>query len=258
MSKSIKSKFAAQLYTLRNELEQDFPETLRTLKKMGWPAVQISGLRNHTKEQIAAALQETGLKTAGMHVPLDRFRNDLAEVLAEAELFQTKDLICPHIAEDVRNEAGYRSIREELNELAAKLASDGYRISYHNHAFELEVQVEGKTALEYLLEPSVKNAVLAEVDVYWVKKGGFDPLSFIQPYTNRMPIIHLKDMSNDERQFYAEIGTGTIDFAPILRWGEQSGIEWYAVEQDECPGNPLDSLQLSLNNLNKLADELEL
>lgn len=256
MSNSIKHKFAAQLYTLRNELQQDFLGTLRTLKGMGWPAVQISGLCNHTKHQISAALQETGLKTAGMHVPVDRLRGDLAEVIAEAQLFQTKDLICPFLADDLRNEAGYRSVRRELNELADKLATEGYRISYHNHDFELQVQMEGKTALEYMLEPSYTNAVLAEVDVYWVKKAGYDPLSFIQPYTNRMPIIHLKDMSNDERQLFAEIGTGTIDFAPILSWGEQNGIEWYAVEQDVCPGNPLDSLQLSLNNLNKLADEL--
>lgn len=256
MSNSIKKKFAAQLYTLRNELELDFPGTLRTLKEMGWSAVQISGLRNHTKEQIAAALQETGLKTAGMHVPLDRLRGDLAEVLAEAQLFQTKDLICPFIADDLRNEAGYRAVRRELNEIADKLAADGYRISYHNHDFELQVHIEGKTALEYMLEPSDTNAVLAEVDVYWVKKAGMDPLAFIQPYANRMPIIHLKDMSNDEHRVFAEIGTGTIDFTPILSWGEESGIEWYAVEQDVCPGNPLDSLQLSLNNLNKLADEL--
>ncbi len=255
MNPSIKNKFAAQLFTLRNELEQDFPGTLRTLKAMGWPAVQISGLRNHTKEQIAAALQETGLRTAGMHVPLDRFRNDLAEVLAEAELFQTKDLICPFVAEDVRNEAGYRAIREELNVIADKLAAQGYRISYHNHDFELQVQIDGKTALEYMLEPSQTNAVLAEVDVYWVKKGGYDPLAFIKPYADRMPIIHLKDMTNDEHQAFAEIGTGTIDFEPLLNWGEENGVEWYAVEQDVCPGNPLDSLQLSLSNLNKLVDK---
>jgi hypothetical protein len=32
--------------------------------------------------------------------------------------------------------------------------------------------------------------------------------------------------------------------------------EWYVVEQDVCPGNPLDSLKISLDNLNKLADRL--
>jgi len=92
------------------------------------------------------------------------------------------------------------------------------------------------------------------VDVYWVKKGGRDPLSFIQPYANRMPIIHLKDMTNDEKELFAEVGTGQIDFVPILQWGEKSGVEWYAVEQDVCPGNPMDSLKISLENLMKLKE----
>jgi len=67
----------------------------------------------------------------------------------------------------------------------------------------------------------------------------------------------LKDMTNDAAQTFAEIGTGSIDFEPILRWGEQNGIEWYAVEQDKCPGNPMDSLQISLDNLYKLADRIQ-
>jgi sugar phosphate isomerase/epimerase len=71
-----------------------------------------------------------------------------------------------------------------------------------------------------------------------------------------MPIIHLKDMTADEQQTFAEVGTGLIDFAPILKWGEESGVEWYAVEQDQCSGNPMDSLQISLNNLTKLATQM--
>ncbi|MNF12209.1 hypothetical protein D3C80_2136240 [compost metagenome] len=71
-----------------------------------------------------------------------------------------------------------------------------------------------------------------------------------------MPILHLKDMTSDGKQYFAEIGTGLIDFAPILRWGLQSGVEWFAVEQDYCPGSPLDSLALSLENLIKLEETL--
>jgi sugar phosphate isomerase/epimerase len=96
-------------------------------------------------------------------------------------------------------------------------------------------EIQGASALEYLLEPTEDNHVLAEIDVSWIKKAGRDPLNFIQTYANRMPIIHLKDMAKDEKQSFAEIGTGLIDFAPILQWGEQNGIEWYAVEQDICP-----------------------
>lgn len=252
----MRGKFAAQLHTLREELKQDFPNVLRELKKMGWAGVQISGLHGYDPEEIAAVLKETGLGAAGMHTPLDRMQNELDQVLREATLFNTKDIVCPALPEDVRNEAGYKKVRQTLNDVAQKVKSQGFRVSYHNHAFEFETSINGKSALEYMLEPSEDNAVLAEVDVYWVKKGGPDPLTFIQPYSSRMPIIHLKDMTDDERQTFAEVGTGSIDFAPILTWCEQNGVEWYAVEQDVCPGDPMDSLQISLNNLNKLADQL--
>lgn len=252
----MRQKFAAQLYTLRNELEQDFPGVLRELKKMGWGGVQISGLRGYTAQEISAVLKETGLGTAGIHVSIDRLREELDVVLEEATLFNTKDVVCPYLPESVRTVEGYTAIRAELNQIAAKIAPRGFRLSYHNHAFEFETEVNGMNAMVYLLEPTPENAVLAEIDVFWVKKGGLDPLTFIQPYANRMPIIHLKDMSADERETFAEVGTGQIDFAPILQWGEANGVEWYAVEQDVCPGNPMDSLQISLNNLNKLADQL--
>ncbi|MFD0675691.1 MULTISPECIES: sugar phosphate isomerase/epimerase family protein [unclassified Paenibacillus] len=246
-------KFAAQLSTVRELCRNDFPGILRQLKSMGWAGVQISGLLGYDPREIASVMQETGLKTAGIHVPLDRLQEELDDVVAEAKLFDTRDIVLKVIGREQRNEEGYRSVRSFLNEVACKLAPAGFRISYHNHAFELESEVEGKLALEYLLEPVPDNRVLAEIDVYWVKKGGRDPLDFLKPYANRMPIIHLKDMTMDEQQTFAEVGTGSIDFAPILDWCEASGVEWYAVEQDVCPGNPMDSLQISLNNLKKLA-----
>lgn len=252
----MKHKLAAQLYTLRNELQQDFIGVLHELKAMGWAGVQISGYHGHDPQEIARTVKELGLGVAGMHVSLDQLRNEWEQVAADAKLFGTPDVICPFLAKDLQTEEGYRQVKRELNEAAAKLEEHGLRLSYHNHAFEFETLVDGKDALSYLLEPSPENRILAEIDVYWVKKGGRDPLSYIQTYSNRMPIIHLKDMTDDERQTFAEIGTGTIDFAPILQWGERNGIEWYCVEQDVCPGSPMDSLRLSFENLNRIIDTL--
>ncbi|WP_257345909.1 sugar phosphate isomerase/epimerase family protein [Pseudalkalibacillus decolorationis] len=251
----MREKFAAQLYTVRDELKKDLPFVFRELKKMGWAGVQLSGLpQGYNPQEIASLLKETGLGTAGMHISLEQLENDLESVLEEATLYNTKDIVCPYLPGGFQNPEGYLSVRNKLNEIADK--AKGFRISYHNHAFEFDTEVNGKSALEYLLEPTVENQLLAEIDVFWVKKGGEDPLSFIQPYANRMPIIHLKDMTGDEKQTFAEVGAGIIDFEPILKWCEQSGVEWYSVEQDVCPGNPMDSLQISLNNLNKLAAQL--
>lgn len=251
----MEKKFAAQLFTLREELKQGIRPLFKQLKEMGWAGVQISALpKGYDPNDVAQAIQESDLGVAGMHISLDRLQTDLDGVLKEAVLYGTKDIICPSVPKEMQNEAGFRKLKQILNEIARK--ASGYRISYHNHAFEFETEIDGQDALRYLLDPTDDNQILAEIDLYWVKKGGQDPVKFIEPYAKRMPIIHLKDMTNDERQTFAEVGEGVIDFIPILEWGEKNGIEWYAVEQDRTDRPPLDCLQTSLNNLREFAKEL--
>ncbi len=245
---------AAQLYTVREQVKEDFPGVLRALKKMGWSGVQISGLHGYPLADIAEVVKETGLGVAGMHVPLNRLTTDLPQVVEEARAFATRDVVCPALPESLRVEDGYREVRQRLNGIAAELARQDLRLSYHNHAFEFATVVDGKSALAYLLEPSAANLLLAEPDVYWIARGGEDPVRFIQPYKDRMPLIHLKDMTDDERRTFAEVGTGVLDFPALLSFCRTAGVEWYIVEQDVCPGDPLDSLAVSLENLRRLAD----
>src|SRR5690625_1059094 len=252
----MESKFAAQLYTLREELKGGIRPLFKSLKDMGWAGVQISSLpEGYDPNEVAFALKENNLGAAGMHISLERLQTDLENVLQEANLYGTKDIICPSVPKEMQNETGFRELKTNLNEIAQKAPS--YRISYHNHAFEFETTINGQNALRYLLDPADNNQILAEIDVYWVRKGGQDPVEFIAPYTNRMPIIHLKDMTKDDRQTFAEVGEGVIDFLPLLEWGETNGVKWYAVEQDVCERPPLDCLQTSLTNLKKFARKLK-
>ncbi|MBM7565940.1 sugar phosphate isomerase/epimerase family protein [Paenibacillus sacheonensis] len=253
----MRRKFAVQLYTLRKECEQDFPATLRTLGEMGWAGVETAGLHGHSAEEIAGVLEESGLKTAGMHVSVEQLRSNARHVMAEARILGTNRLICPSVPHEWRNEEGYVRLREELNAAAAEADVEGFTVSFHNHAFEFDTNVDGLDALSYLIEPSANNAVLAEIDVYWLTKAGYEPAAFIERYGGRMPTMHLKDMTGDERRTYAEIGNGIIDFEPLLLWGELNGVEWYVVEQDLCEGKALDSVRISLGNLHALSDRLQ-
>ncbi len=248
-------KCAAQLFTVREELKRGIRPVFAELKAMGWAGVQLSALpEGYDPEEVAALLKELELGTAGIHISLERLESDFTAVCEEVKQYGTRDIVCPFLSADVRTEAGYRKVKSHLNELAKQAPE--FRISYHNHAFEFETEIDGRSALEFLLDPEDENQIHAEVDVFWVKKGGRDPLTFIQPYQNRMPIIHLKDMTTDERETFAELGTGSLDFIPLLKWGETNGIEWYAVEQDQCDGDPMKSLEISFNNLKQMAIEL--
>ncbi|MCG1021686.1 sugar phosphate isomerase/epimerase family protein [Sutcliffiella horikoshii] len=252
----MKHKIAAQLYTVRDFLEKDFIGVLKELKDMGFAGVEMAGLYGHDPKEIAAALNELELSVAGMHVGVDRLRNELPAVLDEAELFGTKHLVMPYVVEEDRTEEYYVSLKAELNELAPVLKKDGYTISYHNHDFEFEKEIDGKVVLEYLLEPSADNLLHAELDVYWVTKAGRDVLDFLSPLAGRVPTLHMKDMAPGEEGSFAEVGTGVIDFEPVLRWGEENGVQWYIIEQDVCPGNPLDSLRVSIGNLKGMMEKI--
>lgn len=247
-------QIAIQLHTLREACKSDFPGVLRELKRIGYSAVQFAGYHDYDPAELAAVLKETGLKVAGLHLQLPKMTEYPDRLLDELKLFGTRDVICSNTPGHLRNEAGFRELRNSLNELARLWQPHGIRVSYHNHAFEFDTQIDGQPALRYLLESAQDNLVLAEIDVYWVKKAGFDPLAFIAPYVNRMPIIHLKDMTDDEERYFAEIGTGSIDFRPIVQWGARSGVEWYVVEQDHCRRNPLDSAEISLTNLKRIME----
>jgi sugar phosphate isomerase/epimerase len=49
-----------------------------------------------------------------------------------------------------------------------------------------------------------------------------------------------------------EAETGILDWPSIFSAAEAVGVTAYIVEQDVCPGNPLDSIKISLDNLKQM------
>ena len=53
----------------------------------------------------------------------------------------------------------------------------------------------------------------------------------------------------DNKQVFAEVGEGNLNWPAILEACKEANIRWYIVEQDVCPGDPFESLAVSLRNL---------
>ena len=252
----MKMKRAVQLFTMRNECAEDFPGVLRKIKEMGWDGVQIDGLFGYSAEEIAGVLNETKLEAAGMHIGADRMTEDLDNVMKESYLFGTKDIFCHFVEEEFQNPAGYFEVKQILMDLAKKLQGLGFRIGYHHHDFEFHTKMNGGNALEYMLKKENNMFLYPEFDTYWLKKGGVDPLEFIQRYSDRIPYLHFKDMTNDERETFAEVGTGLIDFQSIINYASKKDVEWLLVEQDECEKDPFESIAISKRNLDDFLNKV--
>jgi sugar phosphate isomerase/epimerase len=48
---------------------------------------------------------------------------------------------------------------------------------------------------------------------------------------------------------FKEVGSGSVDFPAILRTAKSIGVKHYFVEQDQTPGDPIDSLKKSYQYL---------
>ena len=121
---------------------------------------------------------------------------------------------------------------ERLNELGQKAKVHGLKLLWHNHDKEF-VEMEEELPFDYLMKNTDPATVNCEMDIYWVKKGGGDPLKTLKKYKGRIPILHVKDMAPDS-DFICP-GSGIIDFGSIFKEAKKQGIKHYIVERDNEP-----------------------
>jgi sugar phosphate isomerase/epimerase len=150
--------------------------------------------------------------------------------------------------EDRSSLAQYRDLAALCNEVGKTCTSAGLQFAYHNHDFEFRT-IDGQVPFDVLLNETDPDHVEFEIDLYWITKGGRDPLDYFQAHPGRFTLCHVKDMA--EGGAMADVGSGQIDFAAIFARSEQAGLRYFFVEHDEPP-DPLASIDSSFNYLKTL------
>ena len=251
------TQIAAQLYTIRDHIKTraDFEASMKKIRAIGYRAVQISAIGDIPDVTVKRIVDDNGLTICNTHVAVDGLLNQPDRVISQHEIWDCRHVAIGSMPPEFRaDEAGFRRFAEIANSIGERLATAGLSFSYHNHSFEF-VQFGGRTGLDLLLEETDPRYVQMELDTYWIQHGGGDPVAWIERVAGRMPVVHLKDMvmlpSGDGRgqQAMAEVGAGNMNFPAILAACQRAGVEWYAVEQDFCAGDPFESLAISYQNL---------
>lgn len=241
-----------QGYTVRDDFAQDFYGTLKKIADIGYAGVELAGLYGKNATELKAVLDDNNLTVPGAHVGL----GDLANVEAALETYNTlgaKYIIVPYLPAEMRTGMDdYRKLAEMLSDLGVKVSKAGMGFAYHNHEFEFETFGTDQTAFDLLFGSTDANIVKVELDAFWVRKAGLDPVATINKYAGRVPLLHVKDMTTDGK--FAQVGEGATDFAPIFAAAEGvGGTEYYIVEQDDTYDvAPLDAITTSFRNLQKM------
>ncbi|HEV2435989.1 MAG TPA: sugar phosphate isomerase/epimerase [Verrucomicrobiae bacterium] len=237
-----------QLYSLRAELATNVPGALGKVKSWGVQNVELAGTYNLTPEQFKAQLDAHGLTAVSGHFPYDEYRTNLDGVIRDAKILGLKYVGCAWIPHDVNLPFDEKTCREAItvfNHAGEVMAKHGLKFFYHAHGYEFQ-PYQGGTLLDLMMKETNPKYVHFQMDVFWIVHPGQDPVALLKKYGKRWELMHLKgmrdstptglltgqtDVTND-----VALGTGKIDYAPILREAKKIGIKWYFIE-DESPSS---------------------
>ena len=237
--------YSLQLYTLRNALQEDLPGTIKKVAGLGYTQVEPYNFVA-TATELGAALKENGLTAPSGHAPL--LSQDQDEIFQAAQKLGIGTVIDPHV-DSARwtTEPDIKETAKALNASAARGAAYGITVGYHNHEFELENRINGRSALEVLAEHLDPQVVL-EVDTYWAAVGGEDPVALLERLGDRVRFIHIKDgpLTKVDKDQVA-VGAGQMPIREII--AAARNIEAGVVELDDFNGDIFDAVSESLTYL---------
>jgi sugar phosphate isomerase/epimerase len=258
------NEIGIQLYTLRKPISKDLPATIKEVAKAGYRQVEPYGFPSPQAVEMIKRARQNGMKVNSSHFdwnavlhPERKGVPSFEKILDLARELELSHLVVPYLAEsDRENLDGYRKVAELLN-LAAEKATDAkIQLAYHNHAFEFKPMEKSQSGYDILVE-NFSPQMAFELDVFWVKLGGVDPVRMIKKLAGRVSQLHLKDLKKKSAvpnfgkvspDTFDEIGDGMIKMEPIMNIAQKTGVQHCHVEQDQSP-DPLDSIRKSLNYL---------
>ncbi len=241
-------RIGLQLYTLRNEMAQDFEGTLERVAELGFKEMQFAGYHGRSPAEVRRILDRLGMTSPAAHVGLALMRDEIDRQIDIAGEIGQQYIVIPSLPSDERTLNDYERHAEALNEYGLRCRDHGMTIGYHNHSFEFELQ-RGKIGYDYLLYFTEPDLVKFELDLYWAVNANIDPIEIFNKNPGRFPMVHVKDQNTAGQM--VDVGRGIIDFAEIFTHSEKAGIEHYFIEHD-FPSDGLNSVAYSFNSVNSI------
>jgi sugar phosphate isomerase/epimerase len=259
---------AIQLYSVRDQLKNDYEGTLVQVARAGFREVESAGYFGKTAAEVKQALQKTGLRCVSSHHSHADLRQKFDELLAFDKEIGVNYFICssPTFKEPLPPGApansrtmsldDWRWNAEEFNRMAEKTAAIGIRFGYHNHVHEFE-PIDSTVPYMELLRIMDPAKTTLELDCGWAMVAGVKPQDLMRDHPNRFSMLHIKDFKlpagGSREAKVTELGKGDIDYRPIFQQAAKTQkIRHSFVEQEAFDMPWLASLEVDANYMRSL------
>jgi sugar phosphate isomerase/epimerase len=247
--------YGLELYSFRNQMKTHARRALREIRDIGYTEVEVvyDYWGPFTEAELRKHLDQAGLKCTSAFYPPFHFRESINGVIAGARTLGARSIICGSVPGAFGKKPltldDYKRAAEIFNRWGRQLRAAGMAMGYHNHNYEFKL-FDGKPAFDTLINMTDPRFLNFEMDVFWVKAGGQDPVAYLKRYPSRFKILHLKDMRKGtpiptfsinevSPEASVALGRGILNMPAILREAAHIGIRRYYVEDEsaEAPEN---------------------
>jgi sugar phosphate isomerase/epimerase len=251
-----KAPIGLQLFAVRGECRKDLPATLRSVRELGYQAVEPWGYNGDKVEwmgrpakELRLLLDDAGLACCGMHLSTAALLGDnLARTIELNQTLGNRFCIVAMDKARMSSEPGIAELADILAATAAALGPLNMATGYHAHAFDFE-RVGGRTAWDNLFSRTAADIIM-QLDIGNCASGGGDPVGILRKFPGRARSVHLKDFGGPDGSV---IGEGQADWKEIFRLVETSqNTEWFVVEEGSQDGTGFDIPRRSLEALKKM------
>lgn len=219
---------------IKDELKGDWKAVLKETAEYGYTEIETGSYLGDSADTFLKFCEEIGLRPVAGGIKFSENMDEVKKAIEKVKeinvsygvVYWPWKVDAPFTLEDCKTSV------EILNKTGEVCRENNLEFCWHNHDNEF-IEMEEGTPFEYLMKHTDEDLVKCEMDIYWVKKGGADPLEVLKKYKGRIPILHVKDMAPGEQQAFACPGNGIIDFAPIFDEAYDQNIMHYFVERDK-------------------------
>jgi len=252
-----KKEISLQLYSLREDISEDYDATIKKTGEMGFTSVEAAGYNNglfygRTPAEFRRDVENAGMTVLSSHTTKALTEEELkskdfsesiiwwnkcieAHLEAGASFIVMPSMIVPNSLEDLQTYCDY------YNEIGKICKESGLSLGYHNHAFEF-TEIEDVMMYDYLVEHTNPELLFFQMDVYWTVFGQQSPVDYFHKYPGRFKHLHIKDNK--------ELGqSGMVGFDAIFNNTDIAGTKYLIVEVENYNFTPAESVKKSLDYL---------
>jgi len=231
-----------ELYSLRNQFKIDVPGTLAKIKSWNIHEIEGGGSYGLPIDEYKKLLAQNNLKMISIAADFEQLAKNPQAAISEAKAFGAQYIVCfwiPHSGNEFTIDDIKKAI-EVFSSAGKQIHEAGLSFCYHPHGYEFR-PYEGGTLFDYLVQHTDSRYLNFEMDVFWVKHPGQDPVALLEKYPNRFLLMHLKDRKpgtegnqngNADEETNVVLGQGDVNIAAVMKAAKKIGIKHYFIEDE--------------------------